>query len=175
MDIHNYAGHLIRRLNQISTSVFQAGMKQAGQDLTPVQFAALNAIHQHPGADQATVAGLIAYDRATIGGVIERLEQKGLVARTVSARDRRARELAVTDDGRETLRQLGPVVRALQPTILTGLDPDEQALFLRLAAKAAEAGNSLSRAPLMVPAQPALHAAADPEATTVLPPPGDAG
>ena len=44
MDIYNYAGHLIRRLNQISTSVFQAGMKEAGQDLTPVQFAALNAI-----------------------------------------------------------------------------------------------------------------------------------
>lgn len=159
MEIYNYAGHLIRRLNQISTSVFQAGMKQAGHDLTPVQFAALNAIRQHPGVDQATVAGLIAYDRATIGGVIERLEQKGLVARTVSPRDRRARELAITDLGRETLETLGAVVRALQPAILTGLDPTEQAEFLRLAAKAAEAGNSLSRAPLTV--SPGPGAAAD--------------
>jgi len=159
MEIYNYAGHLIRRLNQISTSVFQAGMKEAGQDLTPVQFAALNAIRQHPGVDQATVAGLIAYDRATIGGVIERLEQKGLVARTVSARDRRARELTITDLGRTTLESLGAVVRGLQPAILTGLDPAEQAEFLRLAAKAAEAGNSLSRAPLTVP--PGLGPATD--------------
>ena len=82
-----------------------------------------------------------------------------IVARTVSARDRRARELTITDLGRTTLESLGAVVRGLQPAILTGLDPAEQAEFLRLAAKAAEAGNSLSRAPLTVP--PGLGPATD--------------
>lgn len=149
MEIHNMAGHLIRRLQQISTSVFQTQMKAAGVDLTSVQFAALNAIHSHPGIDQATLAGRIAFDRPTIGGVVDRLEHKGLVTRVVSPRDRRAREVTLTPEGAQLLERLTPIVRALQSDILVGLDPAEQAQFLALAAKAAEGGNSLSRAPLI--------------------------
>ena len=149
MEAYEMAGHLIRRLQQISTQVFTTRAREAGFDLTSVQFAALNAIAQNPGADQATVAGMIAYDRATIGGVIDRLESKGLVQRTISKRDRRARELSLTDSGQETLGRLRSVVRALQPDILTGLNDEEKAEFLRLAAKAATAGNSLSRSPLI--------------------------
>ena len=151
LEIYNMAGHLIRRLNQISTSVFQARVREAGFDLTPVQFAALNAIRQQPGIDQASVAGTIAYDKVTIGGVIDRLEAKGLVARTISKRDRRARELTLTDDGAILLEAMARVVRELQADILTGLDEDERATFLKLAAKAAAGGNALSRAPLVPP------------------------
>jgi DNA-binding MarR family transcriptional regulator len=149
MDIHNMAGHLIRRLNQISTSVFQARTKAAGFDLTSVQYAALNAIRSHPGIDQATLAGLIAYDRATIGGVVDRLQAKGFVQREVSVRDRRARVLTLTADGRAALDRLIPIVTALQDDILGGLDAHERRQFLTLAAKAAAAGNALSRAPLI--------------------------
>ncbi|WP_158964907.1 MarR family winged helix-turn-helix transcriptional regulator [Chachezhania sediminis] len=148
LEIHNMAGHLIRRLHQISTSVFQAHVKEAGQDLTAVQYAALNAVSANPGIDQATLAGLIAYDRATIGGVVDRLEAKGLLTREIREGDRRAREVALTDRGREVLAGIVPVVRALQSQILCGLTEEEQAEFLRLAAKAAAAGNKFSRAPL---------------------------
>lgn len=144
------AGHLIRRLNQISTSVFHDRMKARGYDLTPIQFAALNAIRANPGIDQATLAGLIAYDRPTIGGVVDRLEAKGYVSRIVSKRDRRAREVSLTRQGKTVLTKLTPVIRELQPHILTGLSDKERAEFLRLADKAATAGNSLSRAPLMM-------------------------
>ncbi len=150
LEIHNMAGHLIRRLNQISTSVFQDRMKAHGADLTPVQFAALNAIAANPGIDQASLAGLIAYDRATIGGVVDRLEAKGLVSRVVSQRDRRAREISLTPVGVRTLDKLVGVVRDFQDDILVGLDPDERKLFLELARKVATAGNSLSRAPLVM-------------------------
>jgi DNA-binding MarR family transcriptional regulator len=149
MDIHNMAGHLIRRLNQISASVFQGEMKRIGFDLTSVQFAALNAIHSHPGVDQATLAGMIAYDRATIGGVTNRLETKGYLQRRVSTRDRRARVLTLTEAGEAALARLIPVVGALQGDILRGLTEQESAVFLTLAAKAAAAGNELSRAPLV--------------------------
>jgi DNA-binding MarR family transcriptional regulator len=149
LEIHNMAGHLIRRLNQISTSVFRDRMKVEGYDLTPVQFAAMNAVFANPGIDQANLAGLIAYDRATIGGVVDRLESKGIVERKVSARDRRARELCLTPLGHETLRQAKPVVRAMQQDMLVGLSDAERQEFLRLARKTADAGNHLSRAPLI--------------------------
>ena len=136
MDSLDMAGHLIRRLHQLSTLVFVQRTQAAGYDLTPIQFAALDAIHNHPGTDQATVAELIAYDRATIGGVIERLEQKGWVDRVVSERDRRARVLSLTAEGERILQALVPVVRNLQNEILQALGEADRARFLRLARQA---------------------------------------
>lgn len=148
LQIYNMAGHMIRRLNQISTSVFQDRMKANGLDMTPVQFAALNAIKSYPSIDQVSLAGLIAYDRATIGGVVDRLENKGLLERVVSKRDRRARELSLTSLGVKTLENITPVVQDFQPAILAGLSQNEATEFLRLASIIAKEGNELSRAPL---------------------------
>lgn len=136
MKAHSMAGHLIRRLNQQATRVFSQHMAERGFDLTSVQFAALDAILTQPGIDQAGVADIIAYDRATIGGVIDRLEQKGLVERAVSKRDRRAREVRATEAGERLFAAALPVVTALQDEVLGGLDPDQRAAFLALARKA---------------------------------------
>lgn len=130
------AGHLIRRLNQMSTQVFSRRMQDAGFDLTSVQFAAMDAIHSNPDIDQAGVAALIAYDRATIGGVIDRLVTKGYVARTVSKQDRRARELRLTESGAETYARVLPTVTDLQEEVLGNLSPTERADFMTLARKA---------------------------------------
>ncbi|MAZ16131.1 MarR family winged helix-turn-helix transcriptional regulator [Oricola sp.] len=136
METHRMVGHLIRRLHQISTHVFARRVQEAGFDLTPVQYAALDAIISDPGIDQAGVAAQIAYDRATIGGVIDRLEQKGYVERTVCLSDRRAREVRPTDSGRQAFNEISPIVAALQKDILGDLDEAERAEFHALAAKA---------------------------------------
>ena len=133
MNSRDMAGHLMRRMHQRSTQAFAQRTQAAGFDLTQVQFAALDAIRAHPGVDQARIAELIAYDRATIGGVIERLEQKGWILRVVSARDRRARELSLTDEGERMFAALLPVVQDLQHDILQALNPAERARFLQLA------------------------------------------
>lgn len=129
-------GHLIRRLNQVSASVFQERVRAAGYDLTSVQFAAMNTMQLNPGIDQATLAGLIAYDRATIGGVVERLERKGLVTRKVNKDDRRARLLWLTDLGQGALERIGPIVHDLQDDILGSLTASERIRFIELAQKA---------------------------------------
>lgn len=136
MDRIEMAGHLIRRLHQQSTQVFQARTQAAGFELTSVQFAALDVVAQQPGIDQASLAATISFDRATIGGVVDRLEQKGLVERTVSPDDRRARLLHLTAAGRRQLAALRPVVEALQAEILAPLSAKERAAFLALARKA---------------------------------------
>jgi DNA-binding MarR family transcriptional regulator len=135
MDRIAMAGHLIRRLHQQSTQVFQAQMQAAGFDLTSVQFAALDAIAQHSGIDQATLAATIGFDRATIGGVIDRLELKGFVQRIVSEQDRRARRLHLTPEGAQLLAECRPVVETLQDDILAPLSPAQRTTFLALAHK----------------------------------------
>lgn len=129
-------GHMIRRLNQKSAQVFQARMQEAGIDLTSVQFAAMEALKTYPKIDQAKISALIAYDRATIGGVLDRLEKKGYVLRVVSQQDRRAREVSLTEKGQKELARLLPIVKELQGDILSRLDEQEREAFTQLMKKA---------------------------------------
>ena len=147
-DVNTMPGHLIRRYHQASVAIFHTEATKLGYDLTPVQYAALAKIDAHPGIDQVTLAGLIAYDRTTITGVVDRLEQKKLLVREVSTTDRRARVLKLTGQGRDTLTELTPAVDKAQALMLSGLEPEEQLIFLHLLQKAAAGVNSLSRAPL---------------------------
>lgn len=135
MSVLDMAGHLIRRLHQQSTHIFVERTQNEGFDLTPVQFAALGTIYKHPGTDQAFVAENIGYDRATIGGVIDRLEKKGWVRRVVSEHDRRARELSLTAKGYAILTQVHPIVEDLQKDILNPLKSDEQQQLVELLRK----------------------------------------
>ena len=141
-------GHLARRFQQIAVAVFLAEVEEAGYDLTPVQYVALTAVSANPRLDQVTLAGLIAFDRTTITGVVDRLVQKGLMARHESSRDRRARELKITEAGRRVLRGITPAVEAAQRTMVRGLTEKEAKELVRLLQKAIAAGNDLSRAPL---------------------------
>ncbi len=133
MTMHDMAGHLIRRLQQQSTQIFAQRTQAAGYDLTSVQYAALDAIANNPHVDQATVAEIIGYDRATIGGVIERLDTKGWVRRVVSEQDRRSRELSLTAKGNKIYLALLPIVHELQADILHPLSAAEQERFIKLA------------------------------------------
>jgi DNA-binding MarR family transcriptional regulator len=147
-DLEQMPGHLIRRLQQIAVAVFHTEVEAIGFEMTPVQFAALVRVSENPGIDQITLAGLIAYDRTTIAGVVDRLVQKGFLSRAVSEKDRRAKVLHMTEAGTEALSRLGPAVEKAQQVMLSGLDGQEAEDFMRLLHKATEAVNGLSRAPL---------------------------
>ncbi len=133
MNSLDMAGHLMRRMHQQASQIFVQRTQVAGFELTSVQFAALDVIHAHPAVDQARVAEMIACDRATIGGVIDRLEHKGWVRRVVSERDRRARELSLTAEGERIRLALLPIVEGVQDEILQPLGSADRKRFLRLA------------------------------------------
>lgn len=135
-DLFDLPGHLIRRLQQQSAAVFQERTKSAGFEVTSVQFAALSTLAATPGLDQTGLAQHIAYDRATIGGVIKRLEQKGWVSRQPDDEDRRAFKVTLTQKGAAVLAELTPVVLALQSDILRALTVAERETLLGLMAKA---------------------------------------
>src|SRR3569833_2982484 len=84
-------GYLFRRMQQIAVSIFVEECKAF--DLTPVQYAALVAIHTHPGIDATRLSAVLAFARSTLGSVIERLEPKQLIARRPSPEDKRVQLL----------------------------------------------------------------------------------
>ncbi|WP_319824909.1 MarR family winged helix-turn-helix transcriptional regulator [Thalassovita sp.] len=137
-EFHNMPGHLFRRAHQVASALFHQHMTSEGIDITPFQFAALSAINLKPGLDQASVAAWTACDRATIGGVLDRLVEKGYVIRTVSPTDRRARVLHLTDSGRETLARVNQIALTIQDEITRGLDAEERNTLVRLLKRVSE-------------------------------------
>ena len=77
--------------------------------LTPVQYSALHTICKQPGIDQKTLAQIIGYDAATIGGVIDRLEAHGLVLRTVTPQDRLLEPLS-SSERKELMRLMSVLI-----------------------------------------------------------------
>jgi DNA-binding MarR family transcriptional regulator len=138
-------GHYIRRLQQIAVGVFMEETQTFG--ITPVQFAALNAVAAQPGIDQRTLAARIGFDTSTIGGVVDRLETRAWVQRQVSPEDRRARLLQVTAQGIQVLQEVSDAVLQTQQRILAPLPKDERQEFVRMLKVLVEANNDASRAP----------------------------
>lgn len=144
--LYDMPGHLIRRAQQISTALFAE--ECAAFDLTSVQYAALVAIKANPDVDATRLSTLIAFDRSTIGGVLERLEAKGWILRTPSPTDRRVKLLRLTLEGERLLRQVEPAVRRVQQRLLEPLAPADRAVMLRLLGQLAAVHNDVTSAPL---------------------------
>jgi DNA-binding MarR family transcriptional regulator len=123
-DFRHAPGHLIRRAHQVSVAIFME--ETARYDVTPVQFAILNALIEDPGEDQVTLARKVAFDAATFGAVIGRLEARGWVRREPDAADRRRKLLWVTAAGADAAREMKRSVGKVQARILAPLDENER-------------------------------------------------
>ena len=123
-DFRHAPGHLIRRAHQVSVAIFME--ETAVFDVTPVQFAILNALLEDPGEDQVTLARKVAFDPATFGAVIARLEGRGWVRREPDAADRRRKLLWVTPQGTEVARRMKRSVGKVQQRILEPLSAAER-------------------------------------------------
>ena len=128
-------GHLIRRVHQVSGAIFAEEV--GSQELTSVQFGALYVIRAHPGLDATRLSALIAFDRSTIGGVLERLETKGWIVRGHAPGDRRTKRLRLTADGEALLKKVEGAVARVQERLLAPLPPAERETFIRLLTKLA--------------------------------------
>ena len=148
-DLYEHPGHLLRRAQQISVSIFYDEM---GSELTPVQYAILTRLAAHPGIDQVSLAGLAAIDTSTGATVCARLEEKGLLERKVIPHNRRQRALTITAAGTRLLDTLVPGAQRLRQRLLDPLNLEEQAQFMALLAKLVNENNDQSRAPLARPA-----------------------
>ena len=147
-DLYQHPGHLLRRAQQISVSIFYDEM---GSELTPVQYAILSRLAEHPGIDQVSLAGLAAIDTSTGATVCARLEEKGLLERRVIPHNRRQRSLTITATGQALLDVLVPGAQRLRQRLLEPLSAEEQRLFMGLLAKLVHENNEQSRAPLALP------------------------
>ena len=144
--VYTKPGYLFRRMQQIAVAIFVEECK--AYDLTPVQYAALVAIHTHPGIDATRLSAVIAFDRSTLGNVIERLEAKRYVERRPAREDRRVKLLYLTRSGATLLRNIMPSVDRAQARMLQPLKAADRKTLMALMSRLVDLNNEASRVPL---------------------------
>ena len=144
--IYTAPGYLFRRMQQIAVALFVEECKE--YDLTPVQYASMVAIHTHPGIDATRLSAVIAFDRSTLGSVLERLQTKSLIERRPAPEDKRIKLLYLTKSGVALLRDIKPSVERAQARMLQPLDPADRKKLLALLTQLVDLNNEASRVPL---------------------------
>ena len=144
--VYTAPGYLFRRMQQIAVAIFMEECR--AYDLTPVQYAALIAIHTHPGIDATRLSAVIAFDRSTLGSVIERLQAKQLIERKSDAEDKRVKLLHLTRSGATLLRDIMPSVDRAQARMLRPLRPADRKTLMVLLTQLVDLNNEASRVPL---------------------------
>jgi DNA-binding MarR family transcriptional regulator len=144
--VYTAPGYLFRRMQQIAVAIFVE--ESRAFELTPVQYAALIAIHTHPGIDATRLSAVIAFDRSTLGNVIERLQAKRLIERKPSGEDKRIKLLYLTKAGTVLLRDITASVDRAQARMLQPLKPADRKTLMALLTQLVDLNNEASRVPL---------------------------
>jgi DNA-binding MarR family transcriptional regulator len=104
--------------------------------LRPVEYTVLTLIAENPGGSLAQLARALAVTAPNITTMVDRLETRGLIARTQSDRDRRAQVLHTTPKGATLVRKTTQLILDAEQVAL-GLTPGEQAMLVELLHKVA--------------------------------------
>jgi len=115
--VHNTLAEIA---GQHELSIIQVRLLGILRDRKPT----MNALGRHLGLDKSSVSGLV-----------DRAQRRGLVDRTVSATDRRAFQVSITDTGCQLVEQVAAGFTARIETLVVGLPDTDQKLLSQLAAR----------------------------------------
>jgi DNA-binding MarR family transcriptional regulator len=153
--VYRRPGYLISRLQQLGVSIFLQEMAEF--DITPRQFGTLVTIGACPGLDQAGVAKRIGNDRATTGGVVDRLESRGLIVRTNDPADGRVRKLYLTAEGARLIDDARPAMHKVQQRMLEPFTKEEGETFVSMMIRLVLHHNGSTRVPMTADAYQAAR------------------
>ena len=129
------AAFMLKRLGFMLKDRTMEAFEETG--LTPYHHAVLALLHEEPRETQAMIADALGYDRSHLVGVLDELEERGLIERRRDPSDRRRHLVSVTADGKKALTQLRAVAKRVEDEFFRPLDAKERRtlneLLLRLA------------------------------------------
>jgi DNA-binding MarR family transcriptional regulator len=126
---------LLKRLGMAAKERSMAAYDEAG--LHPYHYAILAALDAGAHETQGSIADALGYDKGQLVGLLDELEDSGLIERRRDPADRRRHVVEMTPAGRKQLAQLRSLTAQLEDEFMAGLDEGERrelhGLLLRLA------------------------------------------
>lgn len=124
-------GPMLGRCAHLARERMEARLTQ--YDVTPAQTHVILYLHRHQGqAPQFELTEYLKVKPSTANGILDRLCEKGLVARSVSAGDARRRFITLTDKGQEQMRFFERRFQDSEAVMVRGFTPEEEAQFRHL-------------------------------------------
>jgi MarR family transcriptional regulator, lower aerobic nicotinate degradation pathway regulator len=128
---------LLKRLGHAAKERSFRAFGEAG--LHPYHYAILLVLSEGAPETQGSIADRLGYDRGQLVGLLDELEERGLIERRRDPNDRRRHVVQLTADGKQALRRARALSRQLEDEFLEPLSDLERAqlhaLLLRLAEK----------------------------------------
>lgn len=128
---------LLKRLGMRAKEQSFIAYEEAG--LHPYHHAILAVIDEGQRETQGAIADALGYDKGQLVGLLDELEDGGLIVRQRDQADRRRHVVEMTPAGRKALTRARRLSARLEDEFLSSLDDKERAqlhaLFMRLAAQ----------------------------------------
>lgn len=132
-DLDGSPSHLLHRAQQVASELHAASFGATG--FTQRQLAVLVVLSQDDGISQTNLVVKTGIDRSTIAEMVARMEAKGHVARIKSPSDSRAKEVTLTDAGRQALVAALPKLQEIDKQVLSLLSANRRASLVDLLTK----------------------------------------
>jgi DNA-binding MarR family transcriptional regulator len=128
--------HLLKRLGMEMKETYREAFEAAGA--SPFHYSVLAVLEESPPETQATIADSLGYDRSWLVGLLDELEEQGLVERRRDPGDRRRHLVTLQPAGKEKLAELRAISKQVEDEFLAPLDAEQRAtlhtLLLQLTA-----------------------------------------
>ena len=107
-------------------SVFQYMKKNLAQfDITPIQYGVLGCIWEFDMHNPKDIAAHLGVENSTISGILERMENKGLIRRMIDSTDRRFIHIELTEVSKNLEVPVRTVVAEVDRVVLKQFDEKE--------------------------------------------------
>lgn len=131
------AGFLANFMARKFAAALQHEMHDLG--LAPAQFMVLAEMLDGDGLTQRELMERLEVEQATMANTLARMERDGLVTRVASKEDRRARQVFVTEKGRDVREAAMEMAMKVNAKATSGLSEEETKMFLDLMKRVIEA------------------------------------
>lgn len=117
-------GYRVKLLSQLLARKFQDRLEPYG--LTPFHWVVLCCLWQEDGLATSSIGEKLQQVGGTLTGVLDRMEQRGLVRRERDTRDRRVWRIWLTEAGEELKYILPPIAFEIREQALQGISEQER-------------------------------------------------
>ncbi|WP_324649446.1 MarR family winged helix-turn-helix transcriptional regulator [Georgenia sp. H159] len=128
-DLHANIGYLLRRAHQIGSSSF---LHADDTGLSVIQFATLASLIRSGPDSQNSLGRSVGSDAATMTGVVQRLQRRGLVEIHAAPTDRRMKTISITDEGRRVYERGARASQASSEELLAPFSPGERIMLIEM-------------------------------------------